>query len=80
VRRQAGFPKGTIIMGEQAQTAGAGAVAIQIGGDRNTVTIIRAGAELKLNRLHTRKADPATPIELLRTDMRATAFVGREAQ
>jgi hypothetical protein len=42
-------------MGEQTQTAGAGAVAIQIGGDRNTVTIIRAGAELKLNRLHTRK-------------------------
>ena len=38
----------------------------------------RAGAAPRLNRLHTRKAKPTTPIELLRTDIRATTFVGRE--
>jgi hypothetical protein len=62
----------------QTQTAAAGAVAVQISGDGNTVRIIRAGAELSLARLHTRRAEPKTLIELLRTDVRATKLVGRE--
>jgi hypothetical protein len=67
-------------MGEQTQTLAAGAITVQIAGDDNTVTIIRAGAQLSLNRLHTRKATPTIPIELLRTDIRATTLVGREVQ
>ncbi|MFL5288490.1 MAG: hypothetical protein ACJ8AW_47935 [Rhodopila sp.] len=67
-------------MGAQTQTVAAGAAAAQIAGDHNSVTITQAGATLRLDRLHTRKAKPATPIELLRTDVRATTFVGRGAQ
>lgn len=62
----------------QTQTVGDGSVAVQIAGNLNTVTITCAGATLRLDRLHTRKADPTTPIELLRSDIRATTLVGRE--
>jgi hypothetical protein len=67
-------------MAEQTQTVAEGSVAVQISGDGNTVTIVRAGASLALNRLHCRRAAPTTPIELLRTDLRATTFVGRALQ
>jgi hypothetical protein len=63
---------------QQTQTVGAEAVAVQIAGDSNTVSIIRGGARLALQRLHNRKTTPTTPIELLRTDVRATMLVGRE--
>jgi hypothetical protein len=70
-------------MEQQTQTVAAGAVAVQVSGDGNTVKIIRAGAELRLNRLHrlhAQKAMPKALIELLRTDVRATKLVGREAE
>ncbi len=67
-------------MADQSASAGNDSVVVQIAGDNSTVEIIRAGAKLALNRLHTRKADPTTPIELLRTDIRATNFVGRAEQ
>jgi tetratricopeptide (TPR) repeat protein len=64
----------------QSQTVAEDATAVQIAGDHNTVTITRAGAKLALNRLHRRKADPKTIIELLRADIRATTLVGRETE
>jgi hypothetical protein len=67
-------------MARQTQNVAAGAIAVQIAGDGNSVEIVLAGARLRLNRLHTRKAAPATLIELLRTDTRATTFIGREVE
>jgi tetratricopeptide (TPR) repeat protein len=67
-------------MAAQSQTVAQNATAVQISGDGNSVKIIRAGAELSLSRLHNRRAEPQTTIELLRTDIRATKFVGRETQ
>ena len=56
---------------------GAGAAAAQVVGDQNTVTIIVGGARLALDKLHARKAEPQSIIELLRVDVRATTLVGR---
>ncbi|WP_114913236.1 tetratricopeptide repeat protein [Acidibrevibacterium fodinaquatile] len=67
-------------MAKQTQDAGAGAVAVQISGDGNSVHIIRAGEALALSLLHARKAKPTTTLEVLRTDLRATTLVGRETQ
>jgi len=64
----------------QSQTATEGATAVQFSGDNNTVRIVRAGAKLALNKLHRRKAEPKTTIELLRADIRATTLVGRETE
>ena len=57
-----------------------GATAVQISGVGNTLTITRGGASLALQRLHSRRADPTSLIELLRTDIRATTLAGREPE
>jgi hypothetical protein len=67
-------------MAAQSQILAANATAVQISGDGNSVRIIHAGAELSLSRLHKRREKPQTTIDLLRTDVRATTFVGRAAQ
>ncbi|MBI1200300.1 MAG: tetratricopeptide repeat protein [Phenylobacterium sp.] len=59
--------------------SGAGAVAAQVVGDHNQVHIIVGGATLALEKLHERRAEPQSIIELLRVDIRATRLVGRDA-
>jgi tetratricopeptide (TPR) repeat protein len=60
--------------------SGEGAIAVGIEGDDNTVTIALGGAKLALSKLHQLRAKPDNTSELLRTDLRATAFVGRQEQ
>jgi len=67
-------------MADQLQSVTApDAVAVQIAGDNDTVTIITGGARFALAKVHARRAAATTPIELLRSDIRATTLVGRAA-
>jgi tetratricopeptide (TPR) repeat protein len=62
---------------EQTLTVGEGAMAVQLAGDGNTVTMIVGGARFAHSQLHKRKATPKNINELLRTDFRGTSLVGR---
>ena len=67
-------------MTQQSQAVGEGAVAVQLVGDGNTVTVLVGGMRFAHNQLHKRKATPTNINELLRTDLRGTHFVGREPE
>ena len=62
---------------QRQDISGAGAIAAQVFGDHNKVEINVGSACLALTKLHARKSDPQTVIELLRVDVRATTLVGR---
>ncbi len=60
-------------MAAQTATAGEGegAAVVQIQGEGNTVSVVRASAALKLNRLHTYKAGGPISADRIRTTTRA---------